>query len=40
MDEKKFDDVLQFTIEKEMGTHNPYRMCKQVAKYSEVEQKA
>jgi hypothetical protein len=34
MDEKKFNEILQFAIEKEIGTHNLYMMCKQVAKYS------
>ena len=34
MDEKKFNEVLQFAIEKEIGTYNLYTMCKQVAKYS------
>ena len=34
MDEKKFNEVLQFAIEKEIGTYNLYAMCKQVAKYS------
>jgi len=34
MDEKKFDEILQFAIEKEIGTYNLYTMCKQVAKYS------
>jgi len=34
MDEKKFNEILQFAIEKEIGTYNLYTMCKQVAKYS------
>ena len=34
MDEKKFNEVLQFAIQKEIGTYNLYTMCKQVAKYS------
>jgi len=34
MDEKKFNEILQFAIEKEIGTYNLYMMCKQVAKYS------
>ena len=34
MDEKKFHEVLQFAIEKEIDTYNLYTMCKQVAKYS------
>ena len=34
MDEKKFNEILQFAIEKEIGTHNLYMTCKQVAKYS------
>ena len=34
MDEKRFNEVLQFAIEKEMDTYNLYTMCKQVAKYS------
>ncbi len=34
MDEIKFNEVLQFAIEKEIGTHNLYAMCEQVAKYS------
>jgi rubrerythrin len=34
MDEKRFNVVLQVAIEKEMGTHNLYMMCRQVAKYS------
>lgn len=34
MDEKKINEILQFAIEKEIGTHNLYMMCKQVAKYS------
>ena len=34
MNEKKFTEVLQFAIQKEIGTYNLYTMCKQVAKYS------
>jgi len=34
MDEKKFNEMFQFAIEKEIGAHNLYTMCKQVAKYS------
>ena len=34
MDENKFNEVLQFAIEKEIGTYKLYTMCKQVAKYS------
>jgi len=34
MDEKKINEILQFAIEKEIGTYNLYTMCKQVAKYS------
>ena len=34
MDERKFNEILQFAIEKEIGTHNLYMMCKQLAKYS------
>jgi rubrerythrin len=34
MDEKRFNEVLQFAIGKEIGTYNLYTMCKQVAKYS------
>jgi len=34
MDEKKFNEVIQFAIGKEIGTYNLYTMCKQVAKYS------
>ena len=34
MDEKRFNEVLQFAIEKEIGTYNLYTMCKQVARYS------
>jgi rubrerythrin len=34
MDEKKFNEILQFAIEKEMATYNLYTMCKQIAKYS------
>jgi len=34
MEEKQFNEILQFAIEKEIGTHNLYMMCKQVAKYS------
>jgi rubrerythrin len=34
MDEKTFNEVLQFAIEKEISTYNLYTMCKEVAKYS------
>jgi len=34
MDEKKFNEILQFAIEKEMGAYNLYTMCREVAKYS------
>ena len=34
MDEKKFQEIIQFAIEKEIGTHDLYTMCGQVAKYS------
>ena len=34
MDEKRFNKVLRFAIEKEIGTYNLYTMCKQIAKYS------
>lgn len=34
MDEKKFQEIIQFAIEKEIGTHNLYTMCGQIAKYS------
>ena len=34
MDEKRFNEVLRFAIEKEIGTYNLYTMCKEVAKYS------
>ena len=38
MDEKKLHEILQFAIEKEMGTYNLYTMCKQVAKYSRAKE--
>ncbi len=34
MDEKRFNEVLRFAIDKEIGTYNLYTMCKQIAKYS------
>jgi rubrerythrin len=34
MDEKRFNEVLRFAIEKEIATHNLYVMYEQVAKYS------
>ncbi len=34
MDEKRFNEVLRFAIEKEIGTPNLYAMCELVAKYS------
>ncbi len=34
MDEKKFHEILQFAIEKEVGTYDLYTMCKHLAKYS------
>jgi rubrerythrin len=34
MDEKKFQEIIQFAIEKEIGTHDLYTMCGQIAKYS------
>ncbi len=34
MDEKKFQDIIQFAIEKEIDTHDLYTMCGQIAKYS------
>ncbi len=34
MDEKKFNEILQFAIEKEIGTFNLYTMCGRMAKYS------
>ena len=34
MDEKKFREIIQFAIEKEIGTHDLYTMCGQIAKYS------
>ena len=34
MDGKKFNEILQFAIEKEIGSYNLYAMCKQVTKYS------
>lgn len=34
MDEKKFREIIQFAIEKEIGTYTLYTMCGQIAKYS------
>lgn len=34
MDEKEFQEVLQFAIEKEIGTFNLYTLCGQIARYS------
>jgi rubrerythrin len=34
MDEKKFQEIIQFAIEKEIGTYDLYTMCGQIAKYS------
>lgn len=34
MDQKNFEQIIQFAIEKEIGTFNVYTMCKQIAKYS------
>ena len=34
MDEKRFREIIQFAIEKEIGTHDLYTMCHQIAKYS------
>lgn len=34
MDEKEFQEVVRFTIEKEIGTYNLYTMCGQIARYS------
>ena len=34
MEEKKFREIIRFAIEKEIGTHDLYTMCGQIAKYS------
>jgi len=34
MDEKKFQEIIQFALEKEIGTHDLYTLCGQIAKYS------
>jgi rubrerythrin len=34
MDEKKFQEIIRFALEKEIGTHDLYTMCGQIAKYS------
>ncbi len=34
MEEKKFREIIEFAIEKEIGTHDLYTMCGQIAKYS------
>jgi rubrerythrin len=34
MDKKKFQEIIQFAIEKEIGTYDLYTMCGQIAKYS------
>lgn len=34
MDEKKFQEIIQFAIEMEIGTYDLYTMCGQIAKYS------
>ena len=34
MDEKNFQEIIQFAIEKERGTHALYTQCGQIAKYS------
>jgi len=34
MDEKKFRRVIEFAIEKEIGTYDLYTMCGEIAKYS------
>jgi rubrerythrin len=34
MHEKNFQEIIQFAIEKEIGTHDLYTMCGQIAKYS------
>jgi len=34
MDEKKFQEIIQFAIEKEIGTYDLYTACGQIAKYS------
>ena len=34
MDEKEFQEVVQFAIEKEIGTFHLYTLCGQIARYS------
>ncbi len=34
MEEEKFREIIQFAIEKEIGTHDLYTTCGQIAKYS------
>jgi rubrerythrin len=34
MDKEKFKEIIQFAIEKEIGTYTLYTMCGQIAKYS------
>ncbi len=34
MEEKTFREIIQFAIEKEVGTHDLYTMCGHIAKYS------
>ncbi len=34
MEEKKFREIIEFAIEKEIGTHDLYTVCGQIAKYS------
>ncbi len=34
MEEKKFQEIIQFVLEKEIGTHDLYSRCSQIAKYS------
>ena len=34
MDEKEFRKVVQFAIEKEIGTFNLYALCGRIARYS------
>ncbi len=34
MDEKQFREIILFALEKEIGTHDLYSMCGQIAKYS------
>jgi rubrerythrin len=34
MDEKEFQEVVRFAIEKEIGTYSLYTMCGQIARYS------